>query len=105
MNIQKLLDRLNKVHKLIKEANTGTPIEFAGNLNISRSQLYNVLEDLKDYGAPIKYSKKSCTFFYERPFHLEVKYSLTIILDDEQREIFAGFYLRPSLLDGSNIYL
>lgn len=88
MQIIKLLERIKKVHQLILEEKTGSPQEFASKLHISRSQLYNVLDILKEYDAPIKYSKKINSFFYTKPYELELKYSLIIFLDDEKREIY-----------------
>ncbi len=105
MDIQKQTERLKKVHKLILEEKTGTPIEFADKLNLSRSQLYNILENLKEYGAPIKYSKKINSFIYTKSFNLELKFSLTVIIDDEKREIFGGYKFCPTLLDGCFINL
>jgi len=58
------------MYQLVKQRRTGSPIEFAKKLRISRSQLYNVKEELEDYGAVIKYSRKQKTFYYENPFEL-----------------------------------
>jgi len=105
MNFIKQIDRIKKTHKLILHEQTGTPEEFALKLNISRSHLYNILESLKDFGADIKYSKKSESFYYNSHFDLELHYSLTIISNNEIKEIFGGFLLRPILLDGSIFHL
>lgn len=105
MQIIKQLERLKKANLLIKSECTGNPDEFAIKLTISRSQLYNILEQLKDFGAPIKYNKKLNSFYYTTHFSLEINYSLKAILEDEQKTIFGGFSLRPILLDGTNIYL
>ena len=105
MNLQKHTERIKKIHKQIQIEKTGTPNEFAKKLNVSRSQLYNLIEMLKEYDATIKYSKKTNSFYYTKPFDLELKYSLTIILDEEKREIFGGFNFRPILLDGSILNL
>lgn len=88
MQIIKLLDRIKIAHQLLLEEKTGTSQEFASKLNISRNQLYNVLDILKEYDAPIIYSKKINSFYYNRPFDLEVKFSLTIMIDEEKREIY-----------------
>ena len=56
---------------------------------------------LKEYDAPIKSCKKINSFYYSKPFLLEIKYSLKIILDEENKEIFGGNNFRPTLLDGS----
>ena len=101
MNLEKQAERINKVHQLILEEKTGTPSEFANKLNISRSQLYNLIGILKEYDAPIKSCKKINSFYYSKPFFLELKYSLKTILDEENKEIFGGNNFRPTLLDGS----
>lgn len=104
MNFQKQAERINKAHQLILEEKTGTPNEFAENLKISRSQLYNLLDNLKEYDAPIKYSKKINSFHYFKPFDLELRYSLKVIYEDEMKEIFGGINFHPILLDG-NIFI
>ena len=83
MNFEKLAERINKAHKLILEEKTGTPKEFAEKLKISRSQLYNLIDNLKEYEAPIKYSKKINSFYYSKPFELELKYTLKINIDEK----------------------
>jgi len=65
----KKLGRYNNLDIFIKQENTGTPIELAEKLKISRSHLYRLLDDLKDYGAEIKYCRKKNTFRYIKPFN------------------------------------
>lgn len=101
MNFVKQVERISKAHKLIVEEKTGTPKEFAYKLKISRSQLYNLINNLKEYEAPIKYNKKTNTFYYANPFDLILKFSLKVISEDDEREIFGGFNFRAILLDGS----
>ncbi|WPO80235.1 hypothetical protein [Flavobacterium sp. KACC 22761] len=96
---------MKKIHKLICGEKTGAPIAFARKLHLSRSQLYNELEVIKELDAPIKYCKKRETFYYETPFELVLSYSFKIIKNDESKEIFGGTNLRPILLDGSMIGL
>lgn len=86
MNFEKQAERINKAHQLILNENTGTPQDFANKLKISRSQLYNLINLLKEYNAPIKYSKKSKNFYYSIPFDLELKYSLKIILEKDSEK-------------------
>jgi predicted transcriptional regulator len=88
MNLEKQAERINKVHQLIIEEKTGTPSEFANKLNISKSQLYNLIGILKEYDAPIKSCKKINSFYYSKPFFLELKYSLKTILDEENKNRF-----------------
>ncbi|AWK03789.1 hypothetical protein HYN56_05940 [Flavobacterium crocinum] len=105
MNFIKQIERIKKIHKLICGEKTGAPIAFAQKLHLSRSQLYNELETIKEFDAPIKYCKKRETFYYETPFELVFNYSFKIIKDDESREIFGGLNFRPILLDGTLISL
>ena len=70
MNPFDKIARLVDMHKLIKQEKTGSPAEFAGKFHISRSQLYNIRDELDDYGAIIKYSRKQHTFYYDNDFEL-----------------------------------
>ena len=70
MNPFKRIVRLVDLHQLIKQGKTGSPIELAEKFHISRSQLYNIKEELEDYGAVIKYSRRQETFYYDNNFEL-----------------------------------
>jgi len=70
MNLFERVTRLVDVHQLIKQKKTGMPIEFAKKFHISRSQLYNIIDELRDYGATVKYSRKHNTFYYDNDFEL-----------------------------------
>ena len=70
MNFVKQLERYQKLHKLLEEENTGTPLQLAQKLNISRSHLYRLLGTFKDYGAAISYNRKQQTFYYTQPFNI-----------------------------------
>ncbi|MFH7016327.1 hypothetical protein [Flavobacterium sp. FlaQc-47] len=105
MNFIKQIERIKKMHKLICAEKTGTPTAFARKLCLSRSQLYNVLEVIKELDGPLKYCKKRESFYYETSFDLILNYSLRIIKDDEAKEIFGGSNFCPILLDGTLISL
>ncbi len=62
MQAIKQLNRLKKLDTLIQQGKTGAPEEFADRLGLSRSQLYNILEELKDLGAPIEYNRSARSF-------------------------------------------
>ncbi|PUU67633.1 hypothetical protein DBB36_22985 [Flavobacterium sp. WLB] len=93
------------MHKLIIAEKTGTPSVFAKKLSLSRSQLYNELDIIKELDAPLKYCKKRESYYYETSFELIVNFSLKTIKDDESKEIFGGSNFRPILLDGTLISL
>ena len=58
------IERLYRMHKLIQQEATGTPEEFARLFQIKKRQLFNLLSELKDYGALIKYSTVNHTYYY-----------------------------------------
>jgi predicted DNA-binding transcriptional regulator YafY len=70
MDVFEKTDRLYEIHKLIQQENTGTPDEFAKRFLLSRKQVYNIMESLKERGAVIKYSRIRCTFFYFNDFEI-----------------------------------
>jgi predicted DNA-binding transcriptional regulator YafY len=66
------IERLYNIHKRILQESTGTPEEFADQLHVSRSHLYNLIGELKDYGAKIKYSRRRKTFLYLGDFDISL---------------------------------
>ncbi|THH42077.1 hypothetical protein [Neolewinella litorea] len=66
MSMIKQLDRLRRMHTLIKFRRTGTPEDFAERLGISQSLLFRLLNELKNLGAPIAYChlRRSYTYLY-----------------------------------------
>lgn len=91
MKTLKQIEQLRRVHECIKFQKTGTPEVFADRMHISERQLYNYLEQLKELEAPIQYDRKIQTYFYSAPFELLVNVSVQIILQNELRDIYAGF--------------
>ncbi len=67
------LQHMRDINYMILHHATGTPEQFAQKLNLSRRQLYYMIEYLNDLGAPIKYSRKSETFYYADRFDFEIK--------------------------------
>ena len=62
------IERLYRMHELIRHESTGTPDELAALFHIKRRQLFHILEELKSYGAVIKYSSSKSTYFYLEHF-------------------------------------
>ncbi|PHS54112.1 MAG: DNA-binding protein [Lutibacter sp.] len=107
MKTQKQLNRLQKIHQYIKVANTGSPNEFANKLNLSESQLYNILDDLKIKGFPISYSRKLNSYIYNEDCELEIIYSVKLLTRNEKIKI-AGCtiknYFTPMQLEWRKLY-
>lgn len=65
MDFLRQIKRIERMDYLIRYRSTGNPGELADKLNISPSQLYQVIKILKDeMGAPIYYSKNLQSYCY-----------------------------------------
>ena len=62
------IERMHRLHKMIYEESTGTPDEVAETFNVKKRQLYYMIDEFRDFGAVIKYSRKRCTYYYAEPF-------------------------------------
>ena len=105
MEFVRQIERLQLLNKLVKERRTGKPEELAGRLGVSRAKLYLMLDELRDEGIEIRFSKRSNSFVYGNCEGVSVVFSLKVLESNEVRDIAAGKvldYLSPSkILDGS----
>ncbi len=65
MSINIYIERIQRIDKLIRMNATGTPQELAGKIGISRRMLYEYLEIMNDFGAPLYYNKSLKSYVYE----------------------------------------
>jgi len=104
------LERLRKIHQLIQKRNTGSPNELAQRLKISRRQLYNMIEYLKEIEAPLIFSRKNNTFYYEYEFDLLINVNVQVLVNEELKTIYGGQiilkenFFRAELLHGADLY-
>lgn len=66
------INRIKRLHALIRHKATGTPKDLADRMDVSRSTLFRHLDDLRSLGAPIAYEKDRQTYYYEEPFDLKL---------------------------------
>ena len=88
-----ILDRIDRMNKLVKEARTGSPDEFATRLGVSRTSLYELLDELRSRGAPIGYSKSVKTFLYTEPFDITITCILRPLSDKDKKDLSGGAWL------------
>lgn len=69
MSLLKYIERLKRMDDLISRKATGCAKEFAKKLGISKSQLYEDLNDMKDLGAPIEYCSQRKSYIYQSETH------------------------------------
>lgn len=84
------------MNRLLQRRATGTPNEFASRLGVSRTRLYEMIDELKSYGAPISYSKSVQTFYYEEPYDVSVALSVKSLDADEEKKHHGGAFFVPA---------
>jgi predicted transcriptional regulator len=70
--------RLEYFHELIKREATGDCDTFAKKLNLKKTQLYKLINEVKDYGADIKYDRLRETYYYANDFVIKIDFSFEI---------------------------
>jgi hypothetical protein len=90
MKVFEYLDRISRMHSLVKHATTGAPEEFASRLGVSRTSLYELIDELRSRGAPIIYSKSARTFSYSEPYEISITCSLRPLTNQEKRDLSGG---------------
>jgi biotin operon repressor len=98
MKVFEYLDRISMMHKLVSRQKTGTPEEFARQLGVSRTSLYELIDELRSRGAPIAYSKSAKTFFYRQPYDIAVTCSLRPLTYNEKKENSGGIKIFSKIL-------
>jgi predicted DNA-binding transcriptional regulator YafY len=98
MKVFEYLDRISMMHKLVTRQKTGTPEEFARQMNISRTTLYELIDELRSRGVPIAYSKSAKTFFYRQPYDIAVTCSLRPLTLNEEKENSGGIKIFSKIL-------
>jgi biotin operon repressor len=98
MKVFEYLDRISMMHKLVANQKTGTPVEFARQLGVSRTSLYELIDELRSRGAPIAYSKSARTFFYRQPYDIAVTCLLRPLTYAEEKENAGGTSISSGIL-------
>lgn len=91
MKIFEYLERINRMNRLLLRRRTGTPDEMARQLGVSRTTLYELIDELKSRGAPIEYSKSLRTFYYSQPYDISISCTLQPLNSTEEKESAGGY--------------
>src|SRR5690606_30786591 len=84
------IEQFQVLNKLIDNRRTGNPDELAKKLGVSRSQLYLILEIMKDMGLKIAYSRKINSFFYEKLDRLSIVFKVKVLTTEEVKNTDGG---------------
>jgi len=73
MKIYTHIERIKHLNSLIKRGVTGTPLQLAEKLNVSKATANRLIAELRDRGAPILYCKHSqCYKYTEANYNFEL---------------------------------
>lgn len=92
----KYLDRIERLHLLIKRKATGTPKALASRLEVSEASVYEYIKTLKEMGAPVVYDIYRKSYVYHKPCSLSLRYDVQDMEDDEIKYAQAGCQLYNS---------
>jgi len=84
------IELLQRINQLIEASCTGTPVEFARRMKISERHLREIIDEMKDLGAPIDYSRRNATYYYKEPFEIYISCTFRRLSDKEQKNISGG---------------
>ncbi|WEK35471.1 MAG: HTH domain-containing protein [Candidatus Pseudobacter hemicellulosilyticus] len=62
---KEIFQRLERIDQLIRIKATGTPTELADKLGISERSVYEYLNLMKEFGAPIKFNSYRQSYYYD----------------------------------------
>jgi predicted DNA-binding transcriptional regulator YafY len=86
MKLLEQIERINRLHELIKHRRTGTPSVLANKLNLSTSMIYKLIDELKLRDAPIVYSRQLGTYYYSRSFQIKISIDFKTVTEEEMSE-------------------
>ena len=73
MKVFEFIEVIARFHQYMMHENTGNAETFAAKLGISRSCLYNLIDEIQSYGIDIEYSRERQTYRYLSPNLVEIK--------------------------------
>ncbi len=96
MKIFEYLEKIYILNKLVSQVNTGSPNELAERLQISRTTLYEIINELKSRDVCISYSRSRRSFFFSTSTTFEIEFKINKSNDlplEELEAINGGFNL------------
>ena len=63
---KEIFQRLSRIDQLIRIKGTGTPSELADKIGISERRTYEYIRLMKDFGAPVLYSRQRKSYYYKQ---------------------------------------
>lgn len=64
--------RIERIDQLIRIKGTGTADQLAEKLGISRKSVYNLINEMKERGAPIKFDQFRGSYYYDEEGYFKI---------------------------------
>ena len=74
---KEIFHRLSRIDQLIRIKGTGTPSELADKIGISERSTYEYIKLMKDFGAPVLYSRQRKSYYYKQ----EGRFLISFLID------------------------
>lgn len=75
--MQKILNRLDRIDQLIRVKGTGTPAQLADKIGLSERSTYEYIRLMKNFGAPVVYSRERQSYYYLQEGRFIVSFMLS----------------------------
>lgn len=72
MKVFEFVEVVARFHQCVMRGGTGNAEAFSRKLGISRSTLYNLIDELEAYGIDIDYSRERQSYIYRYPDLVEI---------------------------------
>jgi len=66
MSLIEQLKQIERIDNLVRKKATGTPKELSNRINVSERQVYNIINLMKDMGAPIFFCTYNRSYCYKK---------------------------------------
>ena len=69
------LNRMQRIDYLIRIKGTGTPTQLADRLGLSKRSVFDYLNLMKEFGAPIKFCSSRKSYYYDEDGVFSITFS------------------------------
>ncbi len=74
MNFAEKIKKMEQMDQLIRLKATGNPKSFAKKLDVSESSLFELLKQIKEFGAECYFNRSSKSYEYATPMKFEFRF-------------------------------
>lgn len=80
------LNRMQRIDHLIRIKGTGTPAQLAYRLGMSKRSVFDYLNLMKEFGAPIKFCTSRKSYYYDEEGTFSISFSFKRVDATEHQE-------------------